>query len=80
MGQKVVKGHADGKKHQTVAGKLHLAESITQSIQARSNKKAEKSQTRNLGEPSTSQLHQTAACLDESQPDLTFQKHFSKQN
>ena len=28
MGQKAVKSHADWKKHQTVAGKLHSAESV----------------------------------------------------
>ena len=34
MGQKAVKSHADVKKHQTVVGKLHSAESITQFSQA----------------------------------------------
>ena len=44
MGQKAVKKHADGEKHQTVAGRLRSGESIGQLFQAKSDKKAEKSQ------------------------------------
>ena len=36
-----MKSHADGKKHQTVAGKLHATESITQFLKAKSDKIAE---------------------------------------
>ena len=45
MGQKAVQSHADGKKHQAVAGKLHSVELIIQFVQAKSDKTEEKSKT-----------------------------------
>ena len=36
---RILKSNADGKKHQTVAGKLHSAQSVTQCIQVKLAKK-----------------------------------------
>ena len=63
-------GHADEKKQLQVNC---IKQGVLLSFSKQSQiKKAEKSQARNLGEPSTSQLHQTAVKWDESQPDLTL--------